>query len=404
MIGRDINAPPVLFDANWEAAGVYRTWIVDDEPDFKGEHYQGLKSGDSPLTDIKAYQIPNDQVLDFNLPDPEVWQTTRKVLPTKLYDSQLAIIGEWAYLFGGTITDKIFKANINSPEVWVDSGARLPGALFGSQLAIIDSYIYLFGGGGADGYSSDVIYRAHTSNPLAWEDTGFTLPDSLDYSQLAVIDGYLYLFGGQHELNARNVIYRASAETPWLWEDTGALLPQPMFGHQLCVFDNYVWLIGGLDFDKEQLDTIYKAPLTDPTNFEESEISLPFPTAFGQIAFVGNRAYYLGGYGTGGSVLVAKLDSFTTDPPLTFKDKGKLIPGTVTHSQLAIIYDRLLLLGGNGSTIIWASGNRIKYKLNKPQVIDYGNITRTAYDNIQNTLDLFNLLGFPPWKTDYGSY
>lgn len=401
MIGRDINAPTVTFGANWESAAVYRTWIVDGEPDYTGAQYTGLKSGDSPLFDIIAYQIPDGYVLDFNLPDPEVWETTSKVLPDNLYNSSLAIVGDFAYLFGGSITSKILKANINTPTEWSDTGATLPGPLYASQLTIVDGYIYLFGGGDADGYSNDVIYRASTNDPLSWTNTGFLLPDQLSHSQLAIIDGYIYLYGGQHETEARDVIYKASVNTPWLWTNTGFLLPQPMFGHQLCIFSGFVYLVGGIAFNKSILNTVYSAPLSSPTSFTLNS-NLPISAAFGQIAFVGNKVYYIGGYGTGGSILRAKLDDIGS-PPLTFSDRGKLIPGVVTHSQLAVIYDRLLLLGGNGSTIIWASGNKLKYKLTDPQVISYGTITRTNYD-ASNTFDLFKTIGFPPWKTDYGSY
>lgn len=416
MIGRDINAPPVLFGASlglleqdrWHAAGVYRTWIVDGYPDYAAALYTGLKSGDKPLIDIVAYQLPDGYVIpdgyvaDFNFPDPLVWETTKRVLPVNLYDSSLAIIGNYAYLFGGNgnfITDEILRANINTPVNWETMSATLPAPLFASQLAIIDGYIYMFGGGHSDGYATDTIIRAPVSDPLAWTDTGFFLPDQLNYSQLAIIDGYIYLYGGQHETYARAVIFKASVATPWLWTDTGAFLPQPMYGHQLCVTDGYVFLVGGLNFNKNPINTIYWAPLSNPTNFTLNG-TLPLSTAFGQMVFVGDRVYYIGGYGTGGSVLQAKL----SDPPLTFIDKGIKIPGTVTHSQSAIIYDRLFLLGGNGSSIIWAASNRLKYQLDKPQVVSYGDITRTQYDAIPNVLDLFNLIGFPPWKTDYGSY
>lgn len=406
MIGRDINAPPVNFDANWEAAGVYRTWIVEGEPDFKGEQYTGLKSGDQPLIDVVAYLVPDDAAFDFNLPDPEVWQTTRKTLPESLYDSQLAIVGDYAYLFGGTITDKIFRANINTPVNWEDTGQTLPGPLYGSQLAIIDGYIYLFGGGDDDGYSTDVIYRASTSDPLTWEDTGAVLPDELSYSQLAIIDGYIYLYGGQHEIDARNVIYKASVIDPLTWADTGATLPQSIFGHQLCIFDGYVYLIGGIDFDKNSIDIVYKASLSSPTTFAINS-NLPFPTAFGQIVFIGDSVYYFGGYGTGGSVLRAKLFSPGSDPLLTFNDRGILISGTVTHSQVGIINDRIYLFGGNGSSIIWAAGNKLKItvgnNLTYQTAVKYELASRTDYDST-STLDLFKELGFPPWKTDYGSY
>lgn len=416
MIGRDINAPPVLFGASlglaeqdrWEAAGVYRTWIVDGYPDYAAAFYTGLKSGDKPLIDIVAYQLPDGYIIpdgyvaDFNFPDPLIWETTKRVLPVNLYDSSLAIIGNYAYLFGGNggqISDKILRANINTPVNWVDTGATLPAPLYASQLAIIDGYIYLFGGGDADGYSTDAIYKASVTDPLSWIDTGAKLPDNLNYSQLSIIDGYIYLFGGQHETYARAVIFKAAVTDPLTWVDTGVLLPQPMYGHQLCVTDGYVFLVGGLDFNKYPMNTIYWAPLTNPTNFTLNG-TLPLSTAFGQMAFIGDRLYYIGGYGTGGSVLQAKL----SDPPLTFVDKGVKIPGTVTHSQLAIIYDRLFLLGGNGSTIIWAAGNLLKYNVTQSQILTYGDKTRTQYDAIPNVLDLFNLIGFPPWKTDYGSY
>ncbi len=402
MLGKDLNASPVHFSAHWEAGSVWRTWIVEGEPDYTGAQYTGLKAGDLDLIDIIAYQIPDDAVLDFNLPDGEVWETTRRVLPENLYDSSLAVVDGYAYMFGGSITDKIIRADIADPIAWSTMDAVLPAPLYGSQLAVVDGYIYLFGGGGIDGYSTSVIYRAPTSDPLSWEDTGYFLPDALSYSQLGIIDGYLYLYGGAHEIYACTEIYKASVETPWLWENTGAVIPEPLFGHQLAIYDGYVYLIGGLDINRLPRDCVYQAPLTSPTEFI-SHATLPSATAFGQIAFVGDRVFYIGGYGTGGSVFRAKLVD-TNDPPMTFRDRGVLIPGTITHSQVAIIYDRILLLGGNGSTIIWASGNRLQYDLLNPQVIYYSNTTRTNYDAIPNTLDLFSLIGFPPWKTDYSSY
>jgi hypothetical protein len=404
MIGKDINAPPVLFSADWETASVYRTWIVDDEPDYTGEQYTGLKSGDSPLADIVAYEIPEGQILDFNLPDPTVWKTTRKVLPGKLYDSQAAVIDGYAYLFGGAASDKIYRASTNTPIDWVDTEATLPEPLFGSQLAVIDGYIYLFGGCDEDGYITDVIYRATTADPLTWEDTGSVLPDTLNYSQLSILDGYVYLYGGRHAYNATDVIYRASVDDPTVWIDTGDTLPNPIYGHQCCIADGYVWLIGGLDSSKNQLSSIYRASISDPTQFELNDGYLKYPSAFGQIAFVGNdvgtKIYYLGGYGDG-SILAAKLDNHS-DPSLIFEDTGKDIPGTVTHSQLAIINDRLYLLGGNGSTIIWAASNKLKFDLSEPEVLSYGEMTRYVFDTT-DPLDLFKVLGFAPWKTDYGS-
>jgi N-acetylneuraminic acid mutarotase len=394
MVGRDINSP----------FPQYRTWVVDGYPDFTGSLYGDgyLRSGDTPFDEIKAYLLYSNQIVDFNLPDGSSWRSTDRTLPENMYDSQLAIIGEDIYLFGGNLTDRILKANINTPSEWKDTGHKLPGPLYASQLAIIDGYVYLFGGcNGGPQDATDFIWRAPISNPLAWEDTGATLPDKLYGSQLALADGYLYLCGGHHINELRDVIYRASVSDPLTWTDDGYTLYEPIYGSQLAIYDGYVYLIGGMVYDSGNMiptNKIYKAPLTNMNNWSISSF-LPTPVAFGQIAFIGNYLFYFGGYGSGKVILQAKL----TDPIFSFTDTFKQLPVTCIQSQLAVIYDRIFLFGGNGSTVIQVCENKLKYKLTDYQTTAYAYSTRIIPAGVSNILDMFKAIGYAPWRTDYGS-
>jgi len=402
MIGRDINSP----------VKQYRTWTVFVEPDYKAQYYAGLKSGTSKLVDIVAYQMvdpvdygsPTTYYFDFNFPDGENWETTKRTLPEHLYDSQVAVIDQDIYLFGGAGSGKILKAPINNPTEWVDTGATLPAPLSGSQLAIVDNNIYLFGGIDQNGNSTSVIYTASIFDPYTWNNYGLTLPAPLSYSQLAIIDGYIYLFGGK-TVKATDVIYRADILSPLIWTDTGGTLSEPVYGSQLCImnsFDPQVYLIGGLDINDEAIDYSFRTSSSDPVNGWTFGVDLPRPVAFGQLVFIGLYIYYVGGYGSGSGVLRAYLQDY---PDLTVVDLGDKLPATSTHSQAVIIYDRVFLLGGNGSTVIFECKNEVKYPIDVDtfNLIRYGYVSKPLYDST-TTMDLFKAIGFCPWKCDYGSY
>lgn len=393
MLGRDINASPAQ----------YRTWIVEDEPDFTGQLYSGLKSGLDPLVDINAYIIYDNTVIaDFNLPNPLHWDTTRKVLPSPIADSQLAIIDGYAYLFGGKISPNIYRADINKPTDWVDTGSALPSALYGSQLAIVDGYVYLFGGN--DGSTTDHIYSAPISDPLTWTDNGSKLPYKIQNSQIVIVDDNLYLLGGRNVTNAVSDIYSASISDPLTWVDTGKKLPNSLCNSQVAVIDGYAYLFGGLGAVNSSSNYIYSASLDDLTTWNIANV-LPYAVYNSQFFTIGNNGYLI----TPGSppnlpkskgtrILRCDLSS-----PTQWIDTQKFIPGEVSQSQIAIIYDRIFLFGGNGSNIIFANASELKYKFGIPSVVSYGTVTREEYNNTPNKLDLFRVLGFPYWKTSYGA-
>jgi hypothetical protein len=427
MVGRDVNSSPLQ----------YRTWIVDDTPDYTQERFSGYKSGPLPLVDVSGYIIYDDTVVaNFNLPLATSWVSTKRVLPDSLPYSHVAVIDEYVYLFGGQITDHIYRAHVNTPADWVDTGARLPTPLYDGELAIIDDRVYIFGGN--NGEATDTIYSAALSDPLTWVNHGALLPKSVYGSQIGIIDGYIYLFGGvEHFSHAMKNIFKASAADPLTWVDTGFTLPDALYNSQLAIIDNYVYLFGGQFFANTPTDNIYRAPLSNPTSWL-TYAYLPYAACGGQFFTVGNKGYLItpiapgrffeqipelatpshgvnpdqvviiSGFGeNGGQITInngfARILRCDLGTPYAWIDTFKHVPGEISQSQLAIIYDRLFLYGGSGNSVIFANNYEIKYKLNAVATTTYADVTRTQYHNTPNKLDLFRVLGFPPWKTDYGN-
>lgn len=410
MIGRDV-------DLNITQ---YRTWVVDNAPDFEAQYYTGLKSGSNPFVDIQAYAILDNSVIaDFNFPlnisfpDIVTWSAMKKTLPTSVYNGQLAIIDGYVdgydgyegsvYIFGGKYSDSILRANLSRPTEWYVMNTTLPNVVSDSQLAIIDGYIYLFGG--ADTQSTDHIYSASVTNPLNWIDHGPLLPKRVQNSQLAIIDGYVYLFGGYEITHATASILRAPTSNPLAWQDTGNTLPIPLYNSHLAIIDTNVYLFGGQDFDGYAINSIFTAPLTNPTTWSTSFYTLPLEACSGQFFTVGDKGYLISATAAANynEKYQTKILQCNLNTPLQWGDSGKTVPGNVTSSHLAVIYDRAFLFGGNGNSAIFANNYMLKYSFINPSVIAYGNVTRTQYNNTPNKLDLFKVLGFAPWKTDYGS-
>jgi len=395
MLGRDVNSYPTQ----------YRVWVVNNQPDFTGEFYTGLKSGDDDFVNISALEIKNDNaIVDFSLQDQRNWHIINKTLPVAVQDSQLAIISDFAYLFGGLNSDIILRAELNNPATWEDSGGRLPTSLGGSQLAIVDGYIYLFGGI-IDSDVSDSIYTAPIDNPLSWTDSGFTLPSPLRNSQLGIADGYIYLFGGATTSGATNTIFRASVDDPLVWVDTGDTLPDPIFGSHIGVIDNYFYLFGGTTDGYSPIDSIYKSSVLDPTNFSVAG-SFPLGVWYGQFFTIGRDGYLIApaAYADeSGDTFpyVTKLFKCSLSDPTVWQDFST-IDGSSSQSQIAVIYDRLFLFGGNGSSLIFTTNLTLKYPIGDGSLSQiYGDITRTQYQSVSDPLDLIRVIGFPYWKTNY---
>lgn len=398
MLGRDINSSPTQ----------YRTWVVPNTPDFTGALYTGLKSGSNMLVDITAYEILDDSaIVDFNLPLAIQWTTPpatpfdfpgKKVLPAQVSDAALAVIDGYAYLFGGKNTNKIYQASLDNPANWIDTGFTLPTNLYGSSLAIVGDTIYLFGGN--DGNSSvSTIFSAPVSSPLFWTNLGSLLPQPLDSSSLGMADGYLYLFGGRNGTLATNVILTASTSSPTVWT-TGGNLPVPLYGSTVYQANNQWFLLGGELNPDTPTKTIYSAALSSPFSWTFDGY-VPYLTSYGSLLSVGGNLYYMGpSPGDAGTGFTTILQAATNTPTI-WQDTGQTVPAVLSHSQSAIIYDRLWFFGGSGLSAIFACEQLLKYTTDFPPAIAYGSITRTMFQSADNLDNPFQVLGIPYWRTDY---
>jgi len=395
MVGRDVNAFPTQ----------YRVWVVEDEPDFDGYYYTGLKSGPEPFIDVVPYEITDDgYVVDFLLPEPLHWQGVEGTMPEAVNNSQLAIIDGYSYLFGGEGSNRILRADINNPADWEVTEGILPTTLSGSSLAIVDGYIYLFGGkGGSPDEVRDTIYSAPVADPLTWTNHGNLLPEVIQKSSLAIVDGYIYLFGGDGYDHAREFIFRAPTTNPLAWVDTGSTLPVQLYGSQIAIMGTKLYLLGGLFLPLSPTKNIYSADLSNPLIWGIAG-SLPYACCYGQFLTIGGQGFLF----TQASVTVTQpylTRIFRCDltQPVNWVDTQSVIPGVLTQSQFAIIYDRIFAFGGNGISQIFCCDQTIKYIPSNVRVVAYGEVTRTEYDAISDPFEKTQLLGFPYWKTDYES-
>jgi len=406
MVARDFNSNPTQ----------YRTWVVNNTPDFDGYFYAGYKSGPNDFTEVSTYAIQDGYaIVDFNLPDPTSWVATtdrlnwdfpiRKVLPFPPEDSALAILDGYIYMFGGKVTDKIFRARVENPADWIDTGAVLPSTLFGSSLAIVNDRIYLFGGNDGldviDGYGAvDNIYSAPVSDPLTWTDHGSgLLPRKLHYSAIGM-DGYnLYLFGGKETNVASDVIFTASTSTPLVWTDTGAKLPYKIYGSLFAEINGNWMLFGGQFSPDIPTNTIISAPTSSPLTWAITGL-LPWSCSFGQFVNIGGDGYIFGPM-VGPTTTFTSILQCNLANPNAWVDTQQIIRGVISHSNLAIIYDRVWLFGGSGSTAIFTSNQILKYIPSAPKAVNYGNITRVTVPNTDNINSPYLATGMPWWRTDY---
>lgn len=389
MVGRDVNSSPTQ----------YRTWIVNNTPDFDGYYYTGLKSGNDPFVDVSAYKIPDGYVMDFNLPTPQKWSITWRVMPEMVYSSQLSVIDGYIYLFGGQNSSKIFRAPTNNPADWVYTGANLPTILGGSCYADPnDGYIYLIGGETVE--AVDTIYRASKSNPLVWTNLGSKLPEPLHHSSLIIADGYIYLLGGQGLNHAISKIFRATVAAPTVWTDTGATLPDQMYGSNSAIINGYMYLFGGLFLPDSPTKNVYKASLSTPLSWAVDGY-LPYAAAYGQFVTAGTHGYLFTSAAITDTQYFTRILRCDLVTPNLWVDVLTTLPGDLSQSQAAVIYDRIFLFGGNGNTIILACDQTLKYLPTNTQAVAYGTTTRTNLHAVVNPLDKFKILCYPPWKANY---
>jgi hypothetical protein len=301
-------------------------------------------SGWSPLSSVASVRYGLNE---------SGWVDTGSTLPDSMNWSQVAVIGDYVYIFGSSAGSKIYRAPVSDPRSWVDTGSTLPEAVWASQLSVIGDYIYLFGGRVGVSSTTNKIYRAPVSNPLNWAETGSVLPSNVHYSQLVVVGDYVYLLGGISNGANPGQIFRAPVSDPLSWVNTGSTLPSApgnLHYSQATVIGDYVYLFGGSFWGSSDTNKIYRAPVSNPLSWVDTGSTLPGAIQSSQVAVIGDYVYLLGGY-SGGTT--NKIYRAPTSNPLSWVDTALTLPGAVDSSSVAVVGDYAYLFGGR------VAGNKI---------------------------------------------
>ncbi|HEU4913899.1 MAG TPA: DUF2341 domain-containing protein [Candidatus Saccharimonadales bacterium] len=306
---------------------------------------EGVSPAFGPVSGGTSVTISGQRFTPPNTGGTSGWTNTN--LPYAIGIQQLAVVGDYVYMYGGyqggNAVNMIYRAPVSDPTTWTNTGKTLPATLSHSQVAVIGDYVYLFGGL-RSGAGVNNIYRAPVSDPSAMVDTGKTIPAGLAASQLAVVGNDLYLIGGYTTVPV-NVIYKSTVADPLTWTNTGKTLPAVNSHSQLAVLGDKMYLFGGYGTGATAVNSIFTANTSDPTTWSlVSGKTLPSAWAWSSLAVIGNDLYLLGGYNNSG--YVGTIYKSTVADPTTWTNTGVATPGASTFGSVALIGDYVYLFGG----------------------------------------------------------
>ncbi len=272
---------------------------------------------------LYLFEVSHGQIYRASVSNPLTWTiVSNSGLPFGTnYTPAFAVIGNYAYLFGGDVGNHIYRAPTSDPTTWTYIKA-FPYRVGNAEVLVIGDYIYLVAGwnGGYSGGSLNTIFRAPVSDPTSWSTSSYTLPSVLSFSQATVIGGYAYLFGGYRGFSGRtNAIYRA-----------------PHHSTPTCTLTT--------DWDpiNKHVGTILRWSTTNATSLSINQgIGSVSPVASGSVnVYPQTTTTYTGTVsGAGGSATCGRTVTVTPDPT-----------GTLTLDDEA-------LAAGESTTLRWSTTN-----------------------------------------------
>jgi hypothetical protein len=171
---------------------------------------------------------------------------------------------------------------------------------------------------------------------------GKTLPGNVQVGGQAIIGSNLYIFGGYNGFNL-NSIFSAPVTDPTTWTNTGSTLPIATRGLNIAVVGSYVYMFGSMGNS-----TIYRAPISSPTSWTSTGKTLPGNLGYSGVYNNGTTLYLFGG--NNGTTATNVIYSASVSDPTTWTNTGKTLPGNLTSGQFAAIGNNLYLFGGNNGT------------------------------------------------------
>ena len=218
----------------------------------------------------------HDAIWKASRATPTVWVVTGSTLPVGSRNAYHYQVGGNAYIVAGydgasTETTQILTASMSDLESWSVSGDTFPVAQFNGggasqSLAVGSDKIWIWGGR-VGGTGNSNIYSATHAAPTVWTDTGFNHPTagngSYDAGSYRVYDK-IYSIGG---IDAPTDTWVADITDLTSWS-AGTPFPEGSRGTRIAVIGEYIYTVGALIYSSAADDRIYRAHVSDPTNFE----------------------------------------------------------------------------------------------------------------------------------------
>lgn len=288
----------------------------------------------------------------------------------------------------GTGIQYIASCGINgdgSPDLanWTISSSTLPSGdtrrKFSGLYYAPTNKVYLFGGGNGGNITvslspttpHNTIYVSSAGDPSTLSTSSGTLPTAVHSYGMAQVGGRVYIYGGATgNMNSpTNIIQSAplyDLENSWTTETN--TLPIAMHSIDTYVDANYVYLIGVATSSTSTSPNIYRAPVSDPTNFSMDGyyIGMTFTPQMGlKVLDAGDDKLYTFSSSVNNYFRVASADK--TDP-LTWSLYKNALPTSFSETCIGYDYNtkKSYLLGGNAgsgvSSAIYESVENAPYK------------------------------------------
>lgn len=233
---------------------------------------------------------------------------------------------------------------------------NLPIYGMSSNIIKTDKYLYLFSG--FDGYSyTSMVYNSRINNDKYTNLNNWTLvsplPKVLTEQQTLILGNKIYTIGGYYHENSTNYIpniYVATIDsdngnlTKW---KTYNLLPYPLAKAAIATKGNTVYLFGGYNYDKVY-DSILINKFTGNKlgSWNISKVKLPIPMYSAKAFTIDNEIYLLAG-NTDEEELLDIYKIYTNEEEdIDRIELYSKLPIHITHTDIAIVNDKLAIFGG----------------------------------------------------------
>lgn len=290
-------------------------------------------------------------------------------LPTATCTAQTIVTKNRVYVIGGFIAGvgasaTVYTATINSDgslNAW-STGTALPGVLCYSQVTIIKNRVYLFGGSTDGNTSVATVYTApiNADGTLGVWTTGTALPAPVSNSYLIVTSSKVYVCGGNNNTSILSSVYYANINsdgTLAAWS-TGTALPVSLATGSVAITKNRVYIIGGSSNVSSSNGAIYTAPINSDGTLGTwtASNSLPIPTWTHATLVTKNRVYTFGGTTTGGTIVSHVFSApINVDGTLGTWTTGTSLPAAFQQTSSIVLKNKIYLIGAYGLASVYVA-------------------------------------------------